>query len=461
MRCWPHPLTLSKHSFITEDNLVNGNNNSSGQLSLPDWYPVAFSHLDAVEYGRVAQLWQNEPVLRELATALDQRNPGLITLTQCPHCHSTDICPGTRPEEYRCRACQRCSSPYTHTPFFDLHHVRHSRLYAVLVTLWGTWREEDAAWLSDCKSKQIWKQYCQRLKPILALLGHRPVTPQPRYLRGFTPGQQGIHCPACNSTQLAYSETMPVGNPEVHCQVCQADFVMYPDIPKGVDPFAANTPQSDIPVPQWFSRLFTHATQAQYQHLREVWQREPVLREAVERLDAQNPEQGAVYACPYCQNKHIRPRKTVSSIEGYYCPACDNPFTATTGTLFSRMRPEHFWRLYAVLVMLWTQWRPTQVFALCGLRSVSAFLIYHKRLGPLLEEFTDTAVTPTPRNLLGFTPGQQGVHCVNCLSTHLITEGITVMPLDNPNICCLDCGHKFMLRVWWQQAVCEEPPTTA
>lgn len=77
-------------------------------------------------------------------------------------------------------------------PVFDLHHARHSRLYAVLVTLWGTWQVEDAAWLSDCKSKQIWKQYCHRLKPILALIGGRAVTHTPRYLRGFTPGQQGF-----------------------------------------------------------------------------------------------------------------------------------------------------------------------------------------------------------------------------------------------------------------------------
>lgn len=427
------------------------NNSPSGLIPLPDWYPVAFSHLDAMEYASVTRLWHHEPVLRDLVDELDKRNPGLITFTHCPHCHSADICPGTRPEEYRCRTCHRCSSPYTHTPFFDLHHARHSRLYAVLVTLWGTWQVEDAAWLSDCKSKQIWKQYCHRLKPILALIGGRAVTHTPRYLRGFTPGQQGLHCPACASTQLVYSETMPVGNPEVHCQVCQTDFVMYPDIPKGIDPFAVNTPQYDIPLPRWFSRLFSHASQAQYQHLREVWQREPVLREAVDRLDAQNPEQGAVYACPYCQNKHISPRKTASSIEGYYCPACDNPFTATTGTVFTRMRQEHFWRLYAVLVMLWTQWRPTQIFELCQLRSVHPFLTYHKRLAPLLAEFDGAPITPYPRNLLGFTPGQQGVCCVYCQSTKLITEGITVMPLDNPYICCLDCGQRFMLRVWRKQ----------
>lgn len=232
------------------------NNSPSGLIPLPDWYPVAFSHLDAMEYASVTRLWHHEPVLRDLVDELDKRNPGLITFTHCPHCHSADICPGTRPEEYRCRTCHRCSSPYTHTPFFDLHHARHSRLYAVLVTLWGTWQVEDAAWLSDCKSKQIWKQYCHRLKPILALIGGRAVTHTPRYLRGFTPGQQGLHCPACASTQLVYSETMPVGNPEVHCQVCQTDFVMYPDIPKGIDPFAVNTPQYDIPLPRWFSRCF-------------------------------------------------------------------------------------------------------------------------------------------------------------------------------------------------------------
>ncbi len=90
-------------------------------------------------------------------------------------------------------------------------------------------------------------------------------------------------------------------------------------------------------------------------------------------------------------------------------------------------------------------------FELCQLRSVHPFLTYHKRLAPLLAEFDGAPITPYPRNLLGFTPGQQGVCCVYCQSTKLITEGITVMPLDNPYICCLDCGQRFMLRVWRKQ----------
>ncbi len=95
-------------------------------------------------------------------------------------------------------------------------------------------------------------------------------------------------------------------------------------------------------------------------------------------------------------------------------------------------------------------------FELCQLRSVHPFLTYHKRLAPLLAEFDGAPITPYPRNLLGFTPGQQGVCCVYCQSTKLITEGITVMPLDNPYICCLDCGQRFMLRVWRKQVKSNE-----
>ncbi|WP_323839979.1 hypothetical protein [Photorhabdus africana] len=71
---------------------------------------------------------------------------------------------------------------------------------------------------------------------------------------------KGISCPACQSLRLNYVEEMSAGNLMVHSDACRHQFMMYPDIPKGVDPFAEKTPNDQVSEPDWFRRLFAHTT---------------------------------------------------------------------------------------------------------------------------------------------------------------------------------------------------------
>ncbi len=428
------------------------NNLVTKTLSLPDWYPQAFSHLGAEEYAIVCQIWQREPMLRKLAAELDKYHPPQEMRGIPSSCHevrSMRLMESTH-QEYYCRLCRHHHSYYAGTPFHQLDSNQQARLYAVLVTLWGCWRIEEAMWISGCYYKKSWRCYCQRLKPILMLIGKRSVTPNPRYLLGFMPGQQGIHCPVCRSSQLSYVEEMPAGNPMVHCEACQHQFVIYPEIPKGIDPFAEKTPYDEVPVPDWFQRLFAHTTQAQYQHLRCVWQREPVLRALADRLDEQNPSLGGVYECPWCGNRRLTAYVREYHHDEYYCRACDKTFSASVGSVFYRLQEKYYYRLYSVLVMLWTQWRPANALVIGKLRKLEVFNYYRKRLQPLFDELGDQPITPYPRYMSGFKPGRQGVCCIHCQSANLDIVGVVTTP-DNPNICCLDCGSQFRLHVWrWQ-----------
>ncbi|WP_118988129.1 hypothetical protein [Photorhabdus sp. CRCIA-P01] len=413
-------------------------NNVVDVLSLPDWYPRAFSHLDAKEYALVCQIWQREPVLRERVAELDKYHLRGSQEKQAvkPTKHTHQV--------YYCHSCQCDHADYFDTPFHLIDHHLHVRLYAVLVTLWGCWCIENAIRISHCHKKSTWERYRQRLAPVLVLTSGRPVTPYPRYLLGFSPGQQGIHCPACQSSRLNYVEEMPAGNPMVHCEACQHQFVMYPDIPKGVDPFAEKTPNDQVSEPDWFRRLFAHTTQAQYQHLRCVWQREPVLRALADRLDEQNPTLGGVYECPRCGNRHV----TTAHRDEYYCQFCDKTFAASVGSLFYNLQRRYYYRLYATLVLLWVQWRPTHASAIGKLRKIEVFNFYRKRLQPLLDELGDQPITPYPRYMAGFTLGRQGVHCLCCQSSNVDAVGFIVVCPDNPKIRCQDCGYEFRLQAW-------------
>ncbi|HCB3587919.1 hypothetical protein [Citrobacter koseri] len=237
--------------------------NNYQTTALPDWYPDAFSHLPASDYARVVALWHTEPVLRLIASRLDDYR----TREQlcCPYCGGMDVQPTSAnfPDKLQCRQCQRKQNRFTGTPFADVHHARHSRLLAVLVTLWGSWRKEDAVWFSDCVDKAHWDQYHQRLISFLNRYNDGPVTPVPHYLFGFTPGQQGIRCPDCGSSWLVYSEDAPSEKPLVICEDCGKRFRMHPVSEEGgmTDDAGMKRAQGDA-LPAWFRREFTHTTPA-------------------------------------------------------------------------------------------------------------------------------------------------------------------------------------------------------
>ncbi|WP_337264509.1 MULTISPECIES: hypothetical protein [unclassified Serratia (in: enterobacteria)] len=410
-------------------------------ILLPVWFFDAFGHLEKQDANALEHLWQTEPALREAAVRLDNLNPLLYPTTCCPYCGSEHYVPNTREWEYRCLACLRQSSPATGTPFAELHRRKYYILYAVLVTHWVNGYIEDVVWLSGCHNKTNWKEYACRLKPVLLDLPV-PVTPFPRYLHGFTPEQQGMTCPSCHSHRVMYREQMPAANPDLSCQVCRHSFVMHPLMPRGV-----LRDGSQPEVPAWFEKEFAHTSHAEYEHLVTVWQREPVLRELVERLDEQNPELNRLQECPYCHNSHII--LSGGHSEGFACKACGESFVASTGTVFYKMPKDRYWALYRVLVLLWGQWQRRRMLSVSRISTVGQFLIYERRLQPLFAELNGRPVTPRPRWLMGFTPGEQGVGCLHCLSLNVYTEGRTVAPLDDPKITCAVCGHSFMLRKWF------------
>ncbi|KEY60317.1 hypothetical protein [Serratia sp. DD3] len=412
-------------------------------IPLPVWFFDAFEHLAKQDIDALKQLWGAEPVLRAAVVRLDKDNPALHPHKYCPHCGSDHYVPNSREWEYRCLDCLKQSSPATETPFAGLHRRKYYILYAVLMTHWVNDYIEDVVWLSGCHNKIYWKEYASRLEPILAALP-APVTPFPRYLHGFTPEQQGMTCPSCHSHQVRYKDLMPAANPDLSCQVCQHHFVMHPNMPRGM---LRDGTQPEVP--DWFEKEFDHTSNAEYEHLVTVWHREPVLRELVDRLDEQNPDLNRVQECPYCHNHRII--QPASGSESYACPACGATFVAATGTVFYRMPKDRYWGLYRVLVLLWGQWYLTKALPICRSSSVNQFRIYEKRLQPLFEELKGRPLTPRPRWLLGFTPGEQGVRCLHCHSLNLTTEGRTVSPLDDPKIICEECGHEFMLREWFKE----------
>lgn len=427
---------------------------------LPDWFTPAFAHLDEADRQRVVALWQAEPVLRELATRLDKfRHPDTLC---CPLCHSPrviNVDPAT-PEKLHCKSCHRSSSQYHGTPFAGLHHARHPRLYAILLTLWGCWRKEDAVWLSHCTDKTHWDGHIVRLTPLLRQVTGRQVTATPRFVLGFQPSELGLHCPHCDSVWLNWGEAAPASNPLIHCKDCQQTFLMH-DVTGAPDALPPATGEAqpvttnrgrDTAVPAWFRREFAHVTPGQYQHLREVWLREPLLRDIVDELDAQNPLMGRVHACIRCGNTHLTQRRSSAIVTiYYYCPACQQQFSDADGTIFYNI-PRHFWyRFYTVLVCLWTSWKQAQCLSVCQIGSTTGFTPYRKRLRPLIDARRgDKPVTPRPRKMLGFTPAEQGVNCITCNSGHLVMEGVTKISPDNPQVVCRDCGARFRLQAWFR-----------
>lgn len=440
------PAMAPRNRYVSLQHKAWPVKNNNDMTALPYWYPEAFSHLPAVDYGRVAALWQAEPVLRLIATRLDDYRTRVQL--RCPYCGGTDIRPVSVkfPDKLQCRQCQRKQNRFTGTPFAGLHHARQSRLLAVLVTLWGGWRKEDAVWFSDSVNKTNWDQYHRRLIPFLNRYNEGPVTPVPHYLFGFTPGQQGLRCPDCGSSWLAYGESAPSENPLVVCEDCGKRFRMNP-VPGDALPAGHS---EETALPRWFRREFAHTTPAQFDHLKAVWQREPVLRELTDRLDAMNPLMGDVYECVWCGGHQLSKYETDTSPNAvYYCHACQQRFVSVEKTLFYNIPVKFWYRFYTVAVSLWTSWKPVQARAACRIPSANSYSSYCKRLRPLIDELCqDRPVTPRPRLLVGFSPGEQGVRCVYCGSSCLKTDCVTKYSQENPRINCLGCGGHFRLYEW-------------
>lgn len=405
---------------------------------LPHWYPQAFSHLGPEEYATVCDLWQGEPLLRELVAALDEQNPALRTFTACPYCHTP--CTGVMPNAtlYRCGECNLEHSLSTGTVFFRMPREVHYRLYTTLITEWGSWSVTDTLRISGCLHKPAYQTSQRRLQPILARVAGRVVTSQPRYLRGFTPVQQGLSCPRCQSDDLRYSEHHPVPNPMIRCQSCRHRFPTIPDVPRGLDPYRY-TGVSNVPLPAWFVTELAHLTPEQYRHVVDVWNEEALLRQVIAELDAQNPTLNKAHDCPHCGSRRFDEKDN-----RYFCRACDSYFSLSTNTVYRYLLKANYRRPYLVAVMLWTSWRVKKVLPFCKVKSFHMFRVYKKLVLGVLAEFVgDGPVTRRPRYLLGFKPGQQGVRCVRCQSANLITDRMT--PADNPLIWCRDCGRKFAL----------------
>lgn len=174
------------------------------------------------------------------------------------------------------------------------------------------------------------------------------------------------------------------------------------------------------------------------------------LRELIDRLDAMNPLMGDVYECVWCGGRELSKYETDTSPNAvYYGHACQQRFVSVEKTIFYNIPVKCWPRFYTVAVSLWTSWKPVQARAVCLIPAVSSYSKYRKRLRPLVDELCkDRAVTPHPRLLVGFSPGEQGVRCIYCGSARLKTYCVTKYSQENPKIDCLVCGKHFRLYAW-------------
>lgn len=174
-------------------------------------------------------IWHREPVLRELVDRLDEQNPELNRLLECPYCHNHHIAPlGGHSEGFGCKACGETFVASTGTVFSNMRKDRYRALYRVLVLLWGQWLRKRMLPVSRISSVEQFLKYEKRLQPLFAELQGRPVTPRPRWLMGFTLGEQGVRCLHCQSSNVDTEgrTVWPRDEPKINCAACGHSFML-------------------------------------------------------------------------------------------------------------------------------------------------------------------------------------------------------------------------------------------
>ncbi|WP_228124772.1 hypothetical protein, partial [Glaciimonas soli] len=198
--------------------------------SLPSWFEETFGHNSAEDQQKAAQIWQEEPALRQLIQRLDAYWPHRYKPTVCPMCNSTSIqkryCVSSE-QYYGCTACSSHFSATHSTPFHRLRSEHYRRLYATALVLWGTWKISRTTHVIGCSIEKQVHTYIARLQPLIDELDVRPLTSRPSFRFGITPAQQGIRCMRCDSDDLIFWRRNTPDNPTIKCNSCQHSFALH------------------------------------------------------------------------------------------------------------------------------------------------------------------------------------------------------------------------------------------
>ncbi|VXD06295.1 conserved hypothetical protein [Enterobacterales bacterium 8AC] len=220
---------VCQHRFVMHPLMPRGTLRDGSQPEVPAWFRKEFAHTSNADYEHLVTIWHREPVLRELVDRLDEQNPELNRLQECPYCHNHHIFPlGGHSEGFGCKACGETFVASTGTVFSNMPKDRYWALYRVLVLLWGQWLRKRMLPVSRISTVGQFLVYERRLQPLFAELQGRPVTPRPRWLMGFTLGEQGVRCLHCQSSNVDTEgrTVWPRDEPKINCAACGHSFML-------------------------------------------------------------------------------------------------------------------------------------------------------------------------------------------------------------------------------------------
>ena len=197
---------------------------------LPSWFQPALGHLSQDDFNIAVRVWTEEPALRRLTEALEVLLPDRRRLLACIHCeHSGIKCIGENRygvKRYACSACETEFIASEGTPFYAMRTASYPRLFATAVTLWGPWTPFTAWKIAGCSDTKLFGRYVKYIRPLLDELDPAPLVSRPAYRLGFTPGQQGVRCLRCDSTDLGYINRTDPDNPRFGCKSCRYQFYL-------------------------------------------------------------------------------------------------------------------------------------------------------------------------------------------------------------------------------------------
>lgn len=221
------PAILQPNRQAGHLSVMTGQSSLASPAVLPKWFDATFRHLVPEERAIAERLWREEPTLQLLALLLESLWPENTKLRACPRCANRRISwslgSGDHPKGL-CSACRSEFSASEGTPFYRLPRTSWRRLFGVLVVLWGPWTPFFAWRIAGCSDTKQFADYRRRLAPLFDELAEgTPLTSRPAYRLGFTPAQQGVRCPHCNSADLRYRRRRDADNPDFACLACGKD----------------------------------------------------------------------------------------------------------------------------------------------------------------------------------------------------------------------------------------------
>ncbi|MBP6082038.1 MAG: hypothetical protein KA732_12275 [Providencia sp.] len=103
---------------------------------------------------------------------------------------------------------------------------RYQALYRVLILMWGQWNRNRALSIGKISTLGQLSVYERRIKKLFTEFNGEKITPHPRWLMGFTLGEQGVKCRCCNSSNLqtVRRTVSPLDNPNIVCKSCGYTF---------------------------------------------------------------------------------------------------------------------------------------------------------------------------------------------------------------------------------------------